>query len=120
MSEFTYDLEKELQKIVSMTEIIYATEEYTVNWEDILSELETYFERAYVSADTARFTTEIVYMIKERADYIERFLALASTNEAAEYLTLYALCKVGTMFQGEDLEPFIRAALDAASSSVNI
>lgn len=30
MPEFTYDLEKELQRVASMTEIIYVTEAYTV------------------------------------------------------------------------------------------
>ncbi len=30
MPEFTYDLEKELQRVASITEIIYATEAYTV------------------------------------------------------------------------------------------
>lgn len=39
---YTFDIETELQKIVSMTEIICATENYAVNWEDILSELEAY------------------------------------------------------------------------------
>jgi hypothetical protein len=107
------NIETELQKIVSMTEIICATENHTVNWEDILSELEAYAEKGCAPSDTARFTADIVRVVRERAGHIERFLAFDTTGEAAEYLVLYALCKVGIASTGENPEPFLRAALTA-------
>lgn len=108
-----FNIEAELRKIVSMTEIVCATENYTVNWEDILSELETYAEKGYAPCDTARFTADIVQVVRERAGHTERFPAFDRTGEAAEYLVLYALCKVGIASTGGNPEPFLRAALTA-------
>ena len=120
----TFDIETELQKIVSMTEIVYPTENYTVNWEDILSELEAYAEKGCAPRDAARFTTDLVRVIRERADYMQRsqsadFCGFTITGEAAEYLTLYALCKVGIASIGENPKPFIQAALIVNTMSVN-
>lgn len=106
-------MEAEMQKVVSMTEIICATENYTVNWEDILSELETYAEKGFAPSDTARFTADIVRVVRERAGHVERFPAFDTTGEAAEYLVLYAICKVGVASTGENTKPFLRAALVA-------
>lgn len=115
----TFNIEKELQKIVSMIEIVYATKEYTVNWEDILSELEAYAEKGSAPHDTARFAADIVRVVQERADYMhgrpELFRGFTSTGEAAEYLTLYALCNVGIASTGENPAPFIEAALTAGA-----
>jgi hypothetical protein len=115
----TFNIETELQKIVSMTEIICATENYAVNWEDILSELEAYAEKGCAPRDTARFTADIVPVIQERADFIERFLTFDTAGEAAEYMILYALCKVGIASTGENPEPFIRAAITASGINVD-
>ena len=93
MPVHTSEIETELQKIVSMTEIICATEKYTVDWEDILADLAAYVEKYSASCDSARFVADIVHVLKERADHIKRSL-LFNTNEAAEYLTLYAICRV--------------------------
>lgn len=116
---YPFNIETELRKIVSMTEIICATENYTVNWEDILSELEAYAEKGCTPSDTARFTAVIVPVIRERAGHIEQFLTFDTTNEAAEYLVLYALCKVGIASTGENPAPFLEAALKAEAISVN-
>ncbi len=116
----TFDIETELQKIVSMTEVICATKEYAVNWEDILSELEAYAEKGCAPCDTTRFTADIVQVIRERAGHIERFLTFDTTGEAAEYLVLYALCKVGIASTGENPAPFLEAALKAEAISVNV
>ena len=115
----TFDIETELQKVVSMTEIICATENYTVNWEDILSELEAYAEKGCAPSDTARFTADIVRVIRERAGLIGRSLAFDTTGEAAEYLILYALCKVGIASTGKNPAPFLEAALKAEAISVS-
>jgi len=115
----TFDIETELQKVVSMTEIICATENYTVNWEDILSELEAYAEKGCAPSDTARFTADIVRVIRERAGHIGRSLAFDPTGEVAEYLVLYALCKVGIASTGENPAPFLEAALKAEVISVS-
>ena len=116
----TFAIETELQKIVSMTEIVCATETYTVNWEDILSELEAYAEKGCAPCDTARFTADLVPVIRERAGHVGRFLTFDTTDEAAEYLALYALCKVGIASTGENPAPFIEAALKAEAISVNV
>ena len=115
----TFDIETELRKIVSMTEIVCSTGEYTVNWEDILSELEAYAEKGCAPSDTARFTADIVQAVRERAGYMlcrsDQFKNFTTTGEAAEYLALYALCKVGIASTGENPTPFIDAALKAES-----
>lgn len=116
---YPFNIETELRKIVSMTEIVCATENYTVNWEDILSELETYAEKGYAPCDTARFTADLVPVIRERAGQVERFLTFDTTGEAAEYLALYALCKVGIASTGENPAPFLEAALKAEAISIN-
>jgi len=107
----TFNIEKELQKIVSMIEIVYATKEYTVNWEDILAELEEFASKGCAPCDTARFAADIVRMVQECADYmhdhLEQFHGFTSTGEAAEYLTLYALREVGLASTGENPAPFI-------------
>ena len=119
----TFNIETELQKIVSMTEIICATENYAVDWEDILSELEAYAEKGCAPRDTARFTADIVRVVRKRGDYMHDkpglFQNFTTTSEAAEYLTLYALCKVGIASTGENPEPFIRAALTAGAINVD-
>lgn len=114
-----FNIEAELRKIVSMTEIIFATENFTVNWEDILSELEAYAGKGYAPSDTARFTADIVSVIRERAGHIKQFPNFDTTGEAAEYLVLYALCKVGIASTGENPAPFLEAALKAEAISVN-
>jgi hypothetical protein len=110
-------IESELQNMVSMTETVLAMNNYTVNWEDILSELEAYTERGRVPSDTARFIPDIVRVVRERAEHMLRqskqFRGFITTGEAAESLTLYALCKMGIASTGENPEPFIRAALKA-------
>lgn len=116
---YPFNIETELRKIVSMTEIICATENYTVNWEDILSELEAYAEKGCAPSDTARFTADIVSVIRERAGHVEKFLTFDTTSEAAEYMVLYALCKVGIASTGENPAPFLEAALKAEAISVN-
>lgn len=115
---YIFKIEPELQKIVPMTEAVFASEDYTVNWEDILSELEECTDKGYAPSDTARFTADIVRAIRERADYMnshrEQYKDFTSVGDAAEYLTLYALCKVGVASTGENPEPFLRAALTAS------
>ena len=86
MPVHTSDIETELQKIVSVVEIVCATEKHKADWEDILSELVAYVEKGSAPCDTARFIADIVHVIK-------RFL-LFTTNEAVEYLTLNAFCRV--------------------------
>ena len=70
MPVHTSDIETRLQKIVSMTEIVCTTERYTVNREDILSELATYVEKYSASCDSARFVADIVHVLKEQADHM--------------------------------------------------
>ena len=113
------NIETELRKIVSMTEIICATENFTVNWEDILSELEAYAEKGCAPSDTARFTADIVPVIRERAGHVGQFLTFDTTGEAAEYMVLNALCKVGIASTGENPAPFLEAALKAEAISIN-
>lgn len=114
----TFKIEPELQKIVPMTEAVFASEDYTVNWEDILSKLEECTDKGYAPSDTARFTADIVRAIRERADYMnshrEQYKDFTTVGDTAEYLTLYALCKVGIASTGENPEPFLRAALTAS------
>lgn len=116
---YPFNIEPELRKIASMTEIICATEDYSVNWEDILSELEAYAEKGCAPSDTARFTAAIVPVIRERAGHIEQFPTFDTTGEAAEYMVLYALCKVGIASTGENPAPFLEAALKAEAISIN-
>jgi len=115
---YTFKIEPELQKIVPMSEAVFASEDYTVNWEDILSELEECTDKGYAPSDTARFTADIVRAIRERADYMnshrEQYKDFTTVGDAAEYLTLYALCKVGIASTDEDPEPFLRVALTAS------
>lgn len=112
-----FNIETELQEIVSMTEVIFATDECTVNREDVLAELEECTDRGYVPSDTARFAADIVRAVRERANRMhfhhEQFQEFTTTGEAAEYLTLYALCKIGIASTGENHETFLRAALTA-------
>jgi hypothetical protein len=112
-----FNIETELQKIISMTETVFANDEYTVNWEDILAELEECTGKGFAPSDTARFTTDIVRSVRERANHMnshrERFQEFTATGEMAEYLTLYALCEIGIASTGENPEPFIRASLTA-------
>jgi hypothetical protein len=115
-----FNIETKLRKIVSMTEIICATENYTVNWEDILSELEAYAEKGCAPCDTARFTADLVPVIRERAGHVEQFLTFDTIGAAAEYMVLYALCKVGIASTGENPTPFLEAALKAEAISVNV
>lgn len=55
MPVHTADIETELQKIVSMTEIICATEKYMVDWEDILLELAAYVEKGSAPCDQGTY-----------------------------------------------------------------
>lgn len=47
------------------------------------------------------------------------FQNFTTTSEAAEYLTLYALCKVGIASMGKNPESFIWAALTAGAINVD-
>jgi len=118
-------IEDALQKLLRLTEVIYESEcaGYTVNWEDILAELNECISKGYAPSDTPRFAADLVQVIRQRAEYMqaqpELFRGFTSTGEAAEYMTLYALCKVGIASTEENPTPFIQAALIAVALNVS-
>ena len=118
-------IENALQKIVPLTQVIYESScaGYTVNWEDILAELEECISKGYAPSDTHRFSADLVQVIRQRAEYMqtqpELFRDFTSTGEAAEYMTLFAVCKVGIASTGETPRPFIQAALTQNAVSLD-
>jgi len=113
-------IEEALKKFVSMTSVIYAAKhegcEYTVNWEDTLSELEEFAQNGYARADqiSAR-AADVVQAVRDRAVYMQNrrweFDGLTTIGEAAEHLALFALCKTEIASINADTQALIRVAI---------
>ena len=121
-------IEDALEKIVSLTDVIYENEcrdcVYTVNWVDILCELEEFASKGYDPSDIARYAVDIVQAVRDRAHYMQRrrceFNGLTTTGEAAEYLTMFALSKLGIASINIDPQLFIHKVLNEGLELKNV
>ena len=121
-------IEDALEKIVSLTDVIYENEcrdcAYTVNWVDILCELEELSGKDYDPSEINRHAPDIVKAVCDRADYMHRrrreFDGLTTTGEAAEYLTMFALSKLGIASINIDPQLFIHKVLNEGLELKNV
>jgi len=115
-------IEMAMDKLVPMEGVAYSRNsiyQFDVTWGHICDELMQRIHDGLALSDTAKHVSAFVAAAREHIEYMQKhdwkFDGLTAPQEAAEHITLFALCKIGIASLNADPQPFIRAALTSSA-----